>query len=246
MTSDEERREAAAKLRAKKEDFFGVRSFFPQDLILYQSLYLKAIDECLPDCDCCFDVLAELIDRPTCHNVYDEHEMARAPTGSNAACAATASRISSTTASRGRSITARSAGRRWWTNERHVHMRFMRQAHAELQAVVVWHQLWEARILVVRRLRREVRTRTRMGKRAVATGRDHVPWCGYVDTDSWEFEGEYDDEYECPSCGKQFILERVVDITYTSKRRIEDMPEGWMENERGHLSPLRHVRRLGC
>ena len=27
--------------------------------------------------------------------------------------------------------------------------------------------------------------------------------------------------------GKPFILERVVDITYTSKRRIEDMPEGW-------------------
>lgn len=64
MISDEDRREVAAKLRAKKEDFFGVRSFFPQDLILYQSLYLKAIDECLPDGDCCFDVLAELIDRP--------------------------------------------------------------------------------------------------------------------------------------------------------------------------------------
>lgn len=81
MTSDEERREVAAKLRAKKEDFFGVRSFFPQDLILYQSLYLKAIDECLPDCDCCFDVLAELIDRPTCHNVYDEHEMGACANG---------------------------------------------------------------------------------------------------------------------------------------------------------------------
>lgn len=69
MISDEERIEVAAKLRERKEDFFGVRSFFPQDLILYQSLYLKAIDECLPDGDCCFDMLAELIDRPTCKNI---------------------------------------------------------------------------------------------------------------------------------------------------------------------------------
>ena len=53
------------------------------------------------------------------------------------------------------------------------------------------------------------------------------PWCGYVDTDSWEFDGEYDDAYECPSCGKPFILERIIDITYTSKRRVDDMPEGW-------------------
>lgn len=58
-------------------------------------------------------------------------------------------------------------------------------------------------------------------------GKDGYSWCGYEDSDSWEFEGEYDDEYECPSCGELFILERVVDITYTSKRRIEDMPKGW-------------------
>lgn len=53
------------------------------------------------------------------------------------------------------------------------------------------------------------------------------PWCGHEETDSWEFDGEYDDEYECEHCGRPFVLERVVDITYTSKRRIEDMPEGW-------------------
>lgn len=66
MTSDQERREVAAKLREKKSEFFGVRSFFPQDIILYQSQYLKAIEECMPDGDCFFDMLAELIDRPTC------------------------------------------------------------------------------------------------------------------------------------------------------------------------------------
>lgn len=71
MISDEERIEVAAKLREKKEDFFGVRSFFPQDLILYQSLYLKAIEECLPDGDCCFDMLAELIDVPTSEGVVE-------------------------------------------------------------------------------------------------------------------------------------------------------------------------------
>lgn len=53
------------------------------------------------------------------------------------------------------------------------------------------------------------------------------PWCGYEDPDSWEFEGEYDDAYECPECGKKFILEVHTEVTYTSKRRIEDMPEGW-------------------
>ena len=80
-TSDQERREVATKLRSKKKEFFGERSFFPQDLILYQSQYLKAIDECLPDGGCCFDVLADLIDRPTCRNVYDETEMGACENG---------------------------------------------------------------------------------------------------------------------------------------------------------------------
>lgn len=69
MISDQERREVAAKLREKKKDFFGVRSFFPQDIILYRSLYMQAIDECLPDGDCCFDGLADLIDRPVAEAV---------------------------------------------------------------------------------------------------------------------------------------------------------------------------------
>lgn len=53
------------------------------------------------------------------------------------------------------------------------------------------------------------------------------PWCGYEDPDSWELEDEYDGEYECERCGKPFMLEKVVEVTYTSRRRIEDMPEGW-------------------
>ena len=59
--------------------------------------------------------------------------------------------------------------------------------------------------------------------------RDYItcPWCGYEDPDSWEFGAEYDEEYEGPSGGKPFVLEKLVEVTYTSKRRIEDMPEGW-------------------
>ncbi len=34
-------------------------------------MYLTAIDECLPDGECGFDVLADLIDRGECENVYD-------------------------------------------------------------------------------------------------------------------------------------------------------------------------------
>lgn len=66
MITDDMRRETANRLREKKKEFFGKRRWFPQDLTSYQSMYLTAIDECLPDGECGFDVLADLIDRPTC------------------------------------------------------------------------------------------------------------------------------------------------------------------------------------
>lgn len=47
------------------------------------------------------------------------------------------------------------------------------------------------------------------------------PWCGYENPDSWEFDADYGD-CECPSCGKPFLFERIVEITYTSKRKEED------------------------
>lgn len=62
MITDDVRRETAKKLREKKKEFFGERSWFPQDLTSYQSMYLTAIDECLPDGECGFDVLADLIE----------------------------------------------------------------------------------------------------------------------------------------------------------------------------------------
>lgn len=64
MITDDVRRETANRLREKKKEFFGKRRWFPQDLTSYQSMYLTAIDECLPDGECGFDVLADLIDRP--------------------------------------------------------------------------------------------------------------------------------------------------------------------------------------
>lgn len=52
------------------------------------------------------------------------------------------------------------------------------------------------------------------------------PWCGYEDDEStYEDEGEY--EHECPCCGNVFVCIPFIEVTYTSKRRIEDMPEGW-------------------
>lgn len=62
MITDDVRHETAKKLREKKKEFFGKRSWFPQDLTSYQSMYLTAIDECLPDGECGFDVLADLIE----------------------------------------------------------------------------------------------------------------------------------------------------------------------------------------
>ena len=62
MITDDVRRETAKSLRKKKKEFFGGRRWFPQDLTCYQSMYLTAIEECLPDGECGFDVLADLIE----------------------------------------------------------------------------------------------------------------------------------------------------------------------------------------
>ena len=35
------------------------------------------------------------------------------------------------------------------------------------------------------------------------------------------------DMHICDLCGKPFFVEKLVEVTYTSRRRIEDMPEGW-------------------
>lgn len=55
------------------------------------------------------------------------------------------------------------------------------------------------------------------------------PWCGYEDPDSWEMHGERDEDYRCAECGKPFVVE--CDISYSSYRKAEDMPEGWDGND---------------
>jgi DNA-directed RNA polymerase subunit RPC12/RpoP len=41
------------------------------------------------------------------------------------------------------------------------------------------------------------------------------PYCGYEDIDSWEF-AENNGNYTCSDCGKDFFVERDVEVTYSS------------------------------
>lgn len=50
------------------------------------------------------------------------------------------------------------------------------------------------------------------------------PWCLHPDTDSWEIE-DGATEHECPRCGRAYELE--VERVYTTRRRIDDMPDGY-------------------
>ena len=48
------------------------------------------------------------------------------------------------------------------------------------------------------------------------------PWCGYEDKNSWELE---DDEYECGSCGKPFVVVRDVYVSYCTFKPKEPKNE---------------------
>lgn len=112
--SDTERRGVAARLRDLDEHIDGVPPMCsPQ---VHNAMALSAIRAVVGKGDI-FHLLADLIDRPMCHNVYDEREMGACANGFE--CSVCGNRVEDfgTTASRGRSITARSAGRRWLTND---------------------------------------------------------------------------------------------------------------------------------
>lgn len=48
------------------------------------------------------------------------------------------------------------------------------------------------------------------------------PYCGYEDTDSWEWNENYE-YYDCPDCGEEFRVERYVEVTYsTFKKECKD------------------------
>lgn len=63
-----ERQEVAKKLRAKYKERTMPGFFEPQDVYFYTLNYLKDLEECLPDGESAFTMLADLID-PTCKPV---------------------------------------------------------------------------------------------------------------------------------------------------------------------------------
>lgn len=63
-----ERQEVAEKLRAKYKERTMPGFFEPQDVYFQTLNYLEDLEECLPDGESAFTVLADLID-PTCHVV---------------------------------------------------------------------------------------------------------------------------------------------------------------------------------
>lgn len=72
MISNEERREVAARLRAKYRERAQPGFFEPQDMMLYHCNYLKDLESCLPDGESMFTLLADLIEsgpEPTCRDV---------------------------------------------------------------------------------------------------------------------------------------------------------------------------------
>lgn len=56
------------------------------------------------------------------------------------------------------------------------------------------------------------------------------PYCGDSISNPWEYE-EGEDEIECPNCDCTFEVEISSVRTYRTRRRIEDMPDGWNGEE---------------
>ena len=67
----DERREVAARLRAKYRERNAPGMFEVQDAGMQAYGYLKDLESCLPDGESAFTVLADLID-PTCHRVIED------------------------------------------------------------------------------------------------------------------------------------------------------------------------------
>lgn len=74
--------------------------------------------------------------------------------------------------------------------------------------------------------RSTIRIRTEWENIQEDTAEITCPWCGYVHEDSW-MAADHDDDFICEKCGMPFEMSRIETVTYTSMRRIKDMPEGW-------------------
>ena len=71
MTTNDERREVAERLRAKYRERNAPGMFEAQDAGMQAYGYLKDLESCLPDGESAFTVLADLIDS-ACHDLSDE------------------------------------------------------------------------------------------------------------------------------------------------------------------------------
>ena len=56
------------------------------------------------------------------------------------------------------------------------------------------------------------------------------PYCESSIDDPWQYE-EDEDEIECPECKRTFEVEISTVRTYRTRRRIEDVPDGWNGEE---------------
>lgn len=56
------------------------------------------------------------------------------------------------------------------------------------------------------------------------------PYCESFIDDPWYYD-EDDEEVVCPECKRTFELEITTVRMYRTKRRIEDMPDGWNGGE---------------
>ena len=60
------------------------------------------------------------------------------------------------------------------------------------------------------------------------------PYCGWVDTDSWEGGMEHDgdtSEQDCPECDKKFHVQMNIEVSYTSKGLCDEnkIKHNWKE-----------------
>ena len=74
--------------------------------------------------------------------------------------------------------------------------------------------------------RRELRIAREWANEQEADERMICPYCESDVSDPWEYEAGVD-EIECHNCGRTFEVEITSVRTYTTRRRREDMPDGW-------------------
>lgn len=86
---------------------------------------------------------------------------------------------------------------------------------------------------------RKVRIEREWENEQCAEERLICPYCESSIDDPWYYD-EDDEEVECPECKRTFELEIATVRTYRTKRRIEDMPDGWWFSGHFGLQSVEH------